>query len=151
MNFCSYFGCDPHFFELNNKYEEILKLDKMLTETSIPHILRRCMDGWQVCYPDAYISNRGCIMDAIEHFGSYGVENDKLEIMGLLTPNEENFDSVLGYLTAENVFERIKAHYEGKWDEYVYKVDGKHEEPMAPEEAAEEMRKICSKLCYFNG
>jgi hypothetical protein len=31
-----------------------------------------------------------------------------IEIMGLLTPEEQEYDSVVGYLTAEEVFRRIK-------------------------------------------
>ena len=93
---------------LNNKYTEILKLDKMLDEAEIPHTLERSMDGWQVCYPD--VDN--CVADAIEFYGSYGSEENLLEIMGLLTPEEAEHDSVLGHLTAENVFERMRAHYE---------------------------------------
>lgn len=33
--------------------------------------------------------------------------------MGLLTPEEAEQDSVCGWLTADNVFERIKKHWEG--------------------------------------
>lgn len=50
-------------------------------------------------------------MDAIEHYVSYGNEQDKLEIMGLLTPEEKKNDSVLGYLSAEEVFSRINRHW----------------------------------------
>ena len=94
---------------LNERYTEILKLDKMLDEAEIPHTLNRSMDGWQVCYPSV---GEDCVADAIETFGSYGNEENLLEIMGLLTPEELEHDSVLGYLTAENVFERMRAHYE---------------------------------------
>lgn len=53
------------------------------------------------------------ICSAIETPFSYGHENDRIEIMGLLTEEEEaNFDSVTGNLTAEDVFERIKAHWD---------------------------------------
>lgn len=93
---------------LNERYTEILKLDKMLEEAEIPHTLTRSRDGWQVFYPD--VDN--CVADAIEFYGSYGSEEDLLEIMGLLTPEEAEHDSVLGHLTAENVFERMRAHYE---------------------------------------
>jgi hypothetical protein len=44
----------------------------------------------------------------IQNFGSYGREKDLLEIMGLLTTEESQNDSVVGYLTFENVFNRIK-------------------------------------------
>ena len=94
---------------LNERYTEILKLDKMLDEAEIPHTLKRSMDGWQVCYPSV---GKDRVADAIETFGSYGVEENLLEIMGLLTPEEAEHDSVLGHLTAENVFERMRAHYE---------------------------------------
>ena len=44
--------------------------------------------------------------------GTYGSEEDKLEITGLLTEIEEEEDSVRGWLTAEEVFKRIKKHIE---------------------------------------
>ena len=37
---------------LNDKYKEILVLDKMLTDAGIPHTLNRNLDGWIVAYPD---------------------------------------------------------------------------------------------------
>ena len=94
----------------DSKYKAILKLDSMLTKAGIPHTCKKIMDGWQVIYPEPG-ENR--IADAIEHFGSYGNEEDLIEIMGLLTPEELENDRVLGYLTAENVFKRIKSHWEG--------------------------------------
>ena len=97
-------------YRLDEEYQEIKKLDQMLTEAKIPHTMERMMDGWQVCYPVQDPETR--VMDAIQHYGSYGHEQDLLEIMGLLTPEEEQCDSVKGWLTAENVFERIKKHYE---------------------------------------
>ena len=100
--------------EANPKYQEIIKLDKMLIEANIPHTTKRLFDGWQVCYP-VDVHKPDCVMDAIEHFGSYGHERDELEIMGLLTPKEEEDDSVLGCLTAEDVFERIRKHYSDEW------------------------------------
>lgn len=99
--------CDEETYALNPAYQEIIKLHYMLVEHDIPHIIRRCMDGWQVCYPDG----GDWIADAIEHKDSYGHDCDLLEIMGLLTPEEEEYDSVLGHLTAENVFNRINTHW----------------------------------------
>lgn len=93
----------------DSRYQEILKLDAMLTERQIPHTCNKFMDGWQVIYPEDG-GNR--VMDAIEHCGSYGNEQDKLEIMGLLTPEEKKNDSVLGYLSAEEVLSRIERHWE---------------------------------------
>ena len=93
----------------DTRYQEILKLDTMLTEKGIPHTLQKLFDGWQVLYPE---NGKKLVMDAIEHFGSYGNEEDLLEIMGLLTPEEEEDNSVLGHLTAEEVCKRIKQHWE---------------------------------------
>lgn len=92
---------------LDESYTEILKLDKMLTEASIPHTLDRFLDGWQICYPN----NDNRVADAIQHFGSYGNEENLIEIMGLLTPEEEDCDSVLGHLSAKDVFKRMNEHY----------------------------------------
>ena len=45
------------------------------------------------------------LVSAIEGYGTYGVDADRIEIMGL-TSEEEG--SVCGWLTAEQVFARIK-------------------------------------------
>ena len=103
------------------KYTEILKLDKMLTESRIPHVLQKHLDGWQIIYPEA---GKKRVMDAIENFGSYGHEKNLLEIMGLLTPEEAEYDIVAGYLTAQDVFKRIEKH----WDDLLNKaIESKHE------------------------
>ena len=103
------FDADEQYIT-DNRYQEILRLDAMLNERHIPHICQKFMDGWQVIYPE---DGKKRVMDAIEHFGSYGHEQDKLEIMGLLTSEEKKNDSVLGYLLAEEVFTRINRHWEG--------------------------------------
>ena len=68
------FGID---YSTNSNYQEILKLDRMLTDASIPHTLDRLFDGWQVCYPTR--EEPELVMDAIEHYGSYGKDEDKLK------------------------------------------------------------------------
>lgn len=98
---------------LDESYTEILKLDEMLTEANIPHTLERFLDGWQVVYSTPI---DGRVADAIEHCGSYGRDENLIEIMGLLTPEEEDEDSVLGYLTAEEVFERMSEHWNKRSD-----------------------------------
>ena len=93
----------------NGEFREILELERMLIDAQIPHAIRRLYDGWQICYPS--IDNHG-VLSAIEFTGSYGSENDLIEIMRLLDEQEGEFDAVCGNLSAKNVFERIKNHYD---------------------------------------
>lgn len=58
------------------------------------------------------------MVSAIEGMGTYGAEDDLIEIMGLLTPEEEECDSVRGHLTAQEVFDRIVAHKDETLDIY---------------------------------
>lgn len=51
-----------------------------------------------------YDENNKYLADAVCHWGSYGHEQGLLEIMGVLSEEEE--DDVEGYLTAETVFTR---------------------------------------------
>lgn len=87
------------------EYNEIFRLRKMLVYAGIPHVMHRLYDGWQIEYQHG---GEGRKLSAVQHYFSYGHEHDRIEIMGLLTEEEEKNDSVLGYLTAENVFERIE-------------------------------------------
>ena len=91
-----------------NKYNEILRLKEMLEKAEIPFEFNEYMGGYHLCYPNKKIKE----CSVIEHDGSYGREQDLLEIMGLLTDKELQNDDVVGFLSAENVFERIKKHYE---------------------------------------
>ena len=63
---------------------------------------------FKICYPNCG-NDRKCSI--IQGIGTYGEEQDLFGIMGLLTEIEEEYDSVAGYLTAENVFNRIKKDY----------------------------------------
>lgn len=94
---------------VNPKYQEILKLHAMLLDKDIPHVIEKYLDGWHISYPCTGLDR---VLSAIEFKGAFGAEKDLIEIMGLLTPGEFLMDSVKGYLTAENVFDRIKRHYE---------------------------------------
>ena len=85
---------------------EMSKLFLLLCAADIPFETRELFDTMQICYP----SIESTICDAICHEYSYGYEQGLLEIMGLVDP--EVGDSVEGYLTANEVFARIKADYE---------------------------------------
>lgn len=108
---------EPNRLSDVKSYDEIFKLEAMLKEAQIPFVFKRHpgMNGFQICYP-TYGRERIC--SVILHNGSYGREQGLLEIMGLLMPWEDG-DDVLGYLTADDVFERIKAHHADKWEELV--------------------------------
>lgn len=98
-----------------NKYEfkEIFKLRDMLDKANIEYkFTDRTQKLGITEYTDYHLElfdEDGIrYLSVIQSFGSYGREKDLLEIMGLLTPEEQEVDSVVGFLTAENVFERIK-------------------------------------------
>lgn len=109
---------------LKDKYTEIFKLKNILEKANIPfefNIITNKYDHlyalgerYQICYPDAG-PNIKC--SVIEGKGTYGAEEDLLEIMGLLTQKEQMNDSVLGYLNAKEVFNRIKKDYDN--DKYI--------------------------------
>lgn len=88
-------------------YNEILLLKKRLDDANIPYYFQEYMNGYRLAYPD----NNSVKCSVIEHDGSYGRHEDLLEIMGLLTEDEEKDDSVLGYLTSADVFNRIQNDY----------------------------------------
>lgn len=89
-------------------YNEILKLKEMLQNNGIPFEIDNMFGGYTIKYP----SFEECVCSVIEHNGSYGHDDDKIEIMGLLTDEEYEEDTVVGWLTANDVFDRIKKHYE---------------------------------------
>lgn len=91
-------------------FEEFDKLEHLLVDAGIPYEKQRNFGGKQIAYP-RFGDDRVC--SVILHKGSYGREKGLLEIMGLLTDEEYECDSVAGYLTADDVFNRIKKHWDG--------------------------------------
>ena len=92
-------------------YNEILRLKDMLTKANIPFWWKpHHFDGYLLAYPE----KDAVICSVIEFSSSYGSKGDLLEIQGLMTKEEKkrHDDDVLGYLTAENVFDRIKKHWD---------------------------------------
>ena len=92
---------------------EIEKLEIMLNTMNVPfEITEHWSNTEQIWYP----SRENCICDIVcfgdgSLGGSYGHEEGLLEIMGLVN-EEETEDSVEGWLTAEEVFNRM-------WDDYI--------------------------------
>ena len=110
---------------MSKKYKEIFRLKRMLEKANIPFEFVECfgydkrllsafpdiMDHYQIFYPSKGEDQK---ISVIGGFGAYGSEQDRLEIMGGLTPYEQfcHGDSPIGFLTAENVFKRIKKDWE---------------------------------------
>lgn len=115
----------------SKKYKEIFKLKKMLEDAGIPfswnegwgydedkleklkEVAPDLVEHYQICYPVFDPEYRW--ISVIEGFGTFGAEQDRLEIMGGFTPWERyeyEDEPVIGHLTARNVFQRIKNHWE---------------------------------------
>lgn len=118
---------------------EIVRLHEMLLAAGIEHEWRdRTPPGWKECVEElphlftprnwgwqiiVYKPDGERLISAIEGWGTYGfndgsdpvwseIPSDLIEIMGLLTPEEAALDSVVGWLTAEDVFSRILKGFE---------------------------------------
>ena len=102
----------------NEKYSEIFKLASMLLVENIEFKFQDFLNyGYQILLYDKNGST--LLADCIEHEYSLGNDKDLLEIMGGLTEEEHEEDTVLGYLTAEEVFKRFKYCYENNTSIYV--------------------------------
>ena len=100
--------------KVSRKYKEIFRLAKMLKDAEIPFDFyemspeaKRVIPEWEH-YHINYPNRDDWTISVIEGFGSYGEQADKLEMMGGLTPEERKEDAVVGWLTAEEAFERIE-------------------------------------------
>lgn len=82
---------------------EMEKLIEMLQLGGVPHEVTLNMGTKQVWYPN----KKEPVCDVICHKYSYGYEKGLLEMMGLT--DEE--DDVEGYLTAQEIYNRIGEYY----------------------------------------
>lgn len=86
-----------------DKFDEIIKLHKMLVEEGIPHTFATLFDGLQIrVYADEEMENE--LDDCVIHSGSHGVQAGLLESYTL--------GSCEGWETAEQVFEGWKKMYQ---------------------------------------
>lgn len=113
---------DMAIYFIESKYKEIFKLKQMLEKEKIPFDFT-CESypesnfiHYRLEYPNKYKHDGTRVISVVEGIGSYGREMDRLEIMGLLTPEEAERDSVAGWLTAEDVFKRIREHHKNELD-----------------------------------
>lgn len=99
---------------------EMNKLEKYLHEKHIPYdridqdkILDQSgfvrLERHQMCVPNA---NYLWSWDVICHWGSYGHEEGLLELSGDLVDYKKDGDTVVGYLTADDVIRRIESYVE---------------------------------------
>ena len=86
-------------------YQPIIRLANLCEKEHIPFVVRQAFDGLQLVCP----SLEKWELDVICHRGSYGHEHGLLEVMGAICNAYD--DDVEGYLTVEEVFERIKEYY----------------------------------------
>ncbi len=92
---------ESYLKERHIQYERI-DTDRVLDAKGL--IVR--LERHQICVPSAHGSNRE--WDVICHYGSYGYEAGLLEIYGTLVNEKADGDSVVGYLTADDVIKRIE-------------------------------------------
>lgn len=104
--------------KLKHECAEIHKLKTMLEKAHTPFEWHERHEGegeyrvlymYQIIYPRDGENSEYRVCSVVEGFGSYGYDDDRLEIMGLCGGEKKD---VLGWLTAEDVFGRIKAHWE---------------------------------------
>ena len=99
--------------------KELDRLKEMLDKANIPY--ETCDEDLdyfghkRICRVH-YPQNSPFVCSAIQGYGTYGNEENLIEIMGLLTEEEKELDNVVGHLTAEEVFQRIKNHWDTKDD-----------------------------------
>ena len=86
-------------------YQPIMRLADLCEREGISFTVRPLFDGLQLLCP----SLKEKEFDVICHSYSYGHEQGELEVMGAICNSDD--DNVEGYLTVEEVFERIKKYY----------------------------------------
>lgn len=108
--FIDRFEEDRKLMENNEYLNEYLK-DKEYYQILLFNDFREVMEHYNTY---KVFDNEKRIISIVQGYGTYGEEDDLLEIMGLLTEEEEKIDSVTGYLTAEDVFNRIIKYFKDK-------------------------------------
>ena len=104
------------------KYTEIFRLKEMLEKDNIPFKFEKDEEykEYIIRIPKEY-NKEECLMIVYQGEHTYGGSNNLLEICGGTTLEEkkEQGEEYLGYLTAENVFERIKYCYLNQTSKYI--------------------------------
>jgi hypothetical protein len=98
-----------YMYNVNLNTIEIFRLANMLKHANIP--FKFLEDRFYNGYHLHYMVNGELVCSVICTDISYGHEEGLLEIMGLLTKEELQIDNVAGFLTAQDVFNRIENHW----------------------------------------
>ena len=93
--------------ELNENYQEILKLDKMLIKEKIPHEIKRKNDGWEIGIPS--LNSHEIWIYAVEDFTTDLKKKDKIQVTRYWTSES----CIVRHLIAEEAFKFIKTYYKG--------------------------------------
>ena len=101
-----------NFYErLIRKDEELDKLAFYLSEHGYNYKRRTPNEKDSRNSVVVYDENGKYLWDAICFYGSYGFEDGLLEIYGnIVTDEEREIDNVVGYLTAEDIINRLEAN-----------------------------------------
>ena len=110
----------PNYIYTENS--AIFELKRMLDDAKVPYdyydsrdvnfeLAGKVCPKIQISYPN---NGNNMVCSVIQGYGTYGSEENKLEIMGLIDPeiDKSNPDSVKGWLSAEDVFNRISKHWQ---------------------------------------
>lgn len=107
---------------MKEKYTEIFRLKEMLEKENIPFEFEKDEEykEYIIRIPKEY-NKEECLMIVYQGEHTYGGRNNLLEICGGTTLEErkEQGEEYLGYLTAENVLERIKYCYLNQTSKYI--------------------------------
>lgn len=118
------------------KYNEILRLKKMLEDAKIPFVFDTYGDGYYI----SILKNHNVLYIVDENQDVNGAEYDKLQLFNGLTWQEvkecDNF-CYLNFLSAEEVFKRLKYCYE-------------HDTKFYTNESEPPMFAIDEPVIYFN-
>lgn len=94
---------------------ELQELAKGLIERGKYFYFRPIFGGGQIVVFDQDLNPKSedWAWDAVCHSGSYGGKDGTLEIMGKLVDRTKTDDSVEGWLTAEEILERVDKEVKG--------------------------------------
>lgn len=105
IDFCDFKPSDEKLIHYSR---ELFKVIDFLNKEGINFDIRQMFNGWQLIVRNKKVLTEWDF-DIICHDGSYGNKKGLLEVMGIIAESE--YDDVEGYLTGEQVVEKIERLY----------------------------------------